>query len=339
MPVRSGWLSPDSQSREDTRLVAFGALTPVSPVATRSGVLPGSADGQTRLSGFTAEGIANSMSVTVHPGRALVQGLDAQGAYPVALTEDLTLTFADGDAQYDRIDLVVLRIYDDFHDGSGRTEAAVEIVQGTPAAVPAVPATPALAIPLYQAAISKGSSAAQAPAWNQTLTGMRTTTVALGGILPVTTDTTGGAYPGQYRDLGGVLQRWTGTAWADYQSPVAVETTTTGATATTDWTLTSYSARRTHGMCSFTLALTRSGADLTATAAGTTNPGNVSDQLIATLPEGWRPTGETIAAASDGYADGSVRILADGSVYLITWSTSGVIQTGHNLRLSACYVL
>ncbi|UXX93737.1 hypothetical protein N7U49_19655 [Streptomyces sp. AD2-2] len=42
MAVRSGWLSPDSQSREDTRLVSLGALTPTSPVATRSGILPGS---------------------------------------------------------------------------------------------------------------------------------------------------------------------------------------------------------------------------------------------------------------------------------------------------------
>lgn len=339
MPVRSGWLSPDSQSREDTRLVSLGALTPVSPVATRSGILPGSADGQFRISGFTVTGTPNTMSVTVSPGRAVVQGADSRGAYPVALTEYLPLTFTDGDAQYDRIDLVVLRIYDDFYDGLGRNEAAVEIVPGTPAAVPVVPATPGLAIPLYQAVIPKGSSAAKAPTWSSALTGLRTTTVAIGGILPVTTDSANGAYPGHYRDLSGVLQRWTGTAWADYQPPVTVETASTGATAATDWTLTTYNARRTRGVCSFTLGLTRSGAAITATAAGTTNPGNLTDQLIATLPAGWRPATETIAAATDGYADGSVRILPDGSVYLITWATSGVIQTSNYLRLSACYVL
>lgn len=339
MPVRSGWLSPDSQTREDTRLVSLGALTPVSPVATRSGVLPGSADGQTRLSGFTVQGVANTMSATVSPGRAIVQGADAQGAYPVALTESLTLTFADGDAQYDRIDLVVLRVYDDPYDASGRTEAAVEIVPGAPAATPAAPAAPALALPLYEARIPKGASAAQAPNWTTALTGRRTATVALGGILPVTTDTTNGAHPGQYRDLSGVLQRWTGSAWADYQPPVAVDSTTTGAAAGTDWSVNAYAARRTHGVCSFTLGLTRTGAAITATAAGTTNPGNVTDQLVATLPAGWRPAGETYAVATDGFADGAVRILPDGSVYLVTWSTSGVIQTGNSLRLSACFVL
>ncbi|MFF3940827.1 hypothetical protein [Streptomyces phaeofaciens] len=217
MPVRSGWLSPDGQSREDTRLVSLGALTPTSPVATRSGILPGSSDGQWRISGFTVEGVTGTMTATVSPGRAVIQGADAQGAYPVALTENQTLTFADGDALYGRIDLVVLRVYDHAHDGSGRTEAVVEIVRGTPAAAPAAPATPALSIPLYEVVVPKNASTgAGAIAWASALTGRRTATVGVGGILPVTTDTSNGAYPGQYRDLSGQLQRWNGTAWADY---------------------------------------------------------------------------------------------------------------------------
>lgn len=153
MPVRSGWLSPDGQSREDTRLVSLGALTPTSPVATRSGVLPGSSDGASRISGFTLTGTANSMSATVSPGRAVLQSTDARGAYPVALTEYLPVTFADGNAQYTRIDLLVLRIYDDAYDGLGRTEAVVEIVPGTPAAAPAVPAAPGLSLPLYEVTV------------------------------------------------------------------------------------------------------------------------------------------------------------------------------------------
>jgi hypothetical protein len=188
--------------------------------------------------------------------------------------------------------------------------------------------------------VPKGASAGSNPiAWNSALTGRRTTTVAVGGILPVTTDTATGAYPGQYRDNNGVLQRWTGSAWADYQAPVAVETTTTGATASGNWSLTAFNARRTRGVCSFTVALARTTSSLTSNAAGTTNPGNVADELICTLPAGWRPATETYAIASDGYADGSVRISTDGSVYLITWSTSGVIQVGNSLRFSTCFVL
>ncbi|MFB7498451.1 hypothetical protein ACFC09_27825 [Streptomyces sp. NPDC056161] len=215
MPLRSGWLSPDSQSREDTRLVSLGALTPTSPVATRSGILPGSPDGQWRITGFTLTGTPGTMSATVSPGRAIVQGTDAQGAYPVALTEYLPLTFADGAAQYARIDLVVLRIHDEYRDGDTiRTEAAVEIVQGEAAAVPVVPPLPSLSIPLYQVLVpANASTGTTAIDWDKALTGMRTATVAIGGILPVTTDTTNGAYPGQYRDVSGGLQRWNGTAW------------------------------------------------------------------------------------------------------------------------------
>ncbi|MFJ8106758.1 hypothetical protein [Streptomyces sp. NPDC096132] len=217
MPVRSGWLSPDGQSREDTRLVSLGALTPTSPVATRSGILPGSSDGVSRISGFTLTGAANTMTATVSPGRAVIQSTDARGAYPVALTEYLPLTFADGDAQYGRIDLVVLRVYDHDYDASGRSEAVVEIVQGTPAATPAVPAAPGLSLPLYEVVVQKNASGGtNAIAWSTALTGRRTATVGVGGILPVTTDTSIGAYPGQYRDLGGQLQRWSGTAWANY---------------------------------------------------------------------------------------------------------------------------
>ncbi|MER5433888.1 hypothetical protein [Streptomyces sp. NPDC002588] len=340
MPVRSGWLSPDGQSREDTRLVSLGALTPTSPVATRSGVLPGSAEGLYRISGFTLTGTAGTLSATVSPGRAVIQGSDAQGAYPVALTEYLPLVFADGDAQYGRVDLVVLRVYDDAYDGSGRTEAVVEIVKGTPAATPAVPAVPALALPLYEVTVPKGASAGTTPIdWANALVGRRTATVGVGGILPVTTDTTNGSYPGQYRDLNGVVQRWSGTAWTDYQPPLVVETLTTGLTVTGSWSLSWYGARRTRGVCSFSVGLLRTTSALTATAAGTTNPGNVADEAICVLPAGWRPAVETYATASDGYASGAVRIAADGTVQLVAWATSGVIQVGNNLRFSACFVL
>ena len=340
MPVRSGWLSPDGQSREDTRLTSLGALTATSPVATRSGVLPGSADGLWRISGFTVTGTSGTMNATVSPGRAVIQAGDTRGAYPVALTETLPLTFPDGDAQYARIDLVVVRVYDDAYDASGRTETVVEIVKGLPAASPAVPTLPAASLPLYQVARPAGAGAGSGGlAWSTALTGVRTATVAIGGIVPVTTDTTIGAYPGQYRDASGVLQRWNTSAWVDYQPPLVVETTTTGVTASGNWSLSAFNARRTRGVCSFTVTLARTTSALTASAAGTTNPGNVADETICTLPSGWRPVAETYAAASDGYADGTVRILADGTVQLISWSTSGVIQVGNSLRFSACFVL
>lgn len=220
MPLHSAWLLDNGQSRQDTRVSPTGTFTPTSPMATRSGVVPGSTDGTSRISGFTVVGVT-AMTAQVYPGRAVIQGLDAQGAYAVSLTENLTLAFEDGDAQYGRIDLVVLRVHDDQFDASGRNDATVEIIKGTPAATPVAPAAPAQAIALYQVQVPVNASASNGIQWDTALTGVRNATVAAGGILPVSTDTAPGAYPGQFRDVAessatGHLERWNGHAWARY---------------------------------------------------------------------------------------------------------------------------
>ena len=220
MPLNAGWLSPDSQTRRITRLISLGPTTPANPIQSRSGILPGTYDGQFRVGGFWLGGAAGTMKATLYHGRAVIQGTSAQGAYPVVLDEDTTLTFADGDAQYGRIDLVVLRVYDDEYDGSGRHEAAVEIIKGTPAATPAPPATPGLALVLFQVAVPAGASTAKGGIdWSTRLTDLRTTLVSVGGILPVYNNAgAAGSYPGQYQDNAnaGYLQRWNGTAWTAY---------------------------------------------------------------------------------------------------------------------------
>jgi hypothetical protein len=223
MTIHSAWVADTGQTRQDSRLAPIGTFTPTSPLASRSGVLPGSADGTTRLSGLNAAG-TSAMAVTVYPGRAVVQGLDAQGAYSVTVTDPVTLTVDDGNPQYPRIDLIVLRVYDDQFDASGRNEAVIELVKGAENANPAVPpAVPPLALALHQISVPAGASAGDGGiAWTGgALLGLRTATVALGGILPVTSDTSPGAYPGQFRDVydtsnSGHLERWNGTAWTRY---------------------------------------------------------------------------------------------------------------------------
>ncbi|MFJ1811880.1 MULTISPECIES: hypothetical protein [unclassified Streptomyces] len=218
MNLRSSWVAETGQTREDTRLTQLGATTPANPLDVRSGILPGSYDGQYRLSGFWMEGGAGTMTATVHEGRAVIQADSNQGAYPVALAEPITLTFADGDASNPRIDLVVLKIYDDLYDDSGFTKASVEIIKGTPGATPAVPAVPGIGLPIYQVRVPAGSSAGNGGVnWNGAID-LRTPTVAVGGILPAVGESGNGAYPGQYRDSGGALQRWDGSAWVGYPS-------------------------------------------------------------------------------------------------------------------------
>ncbi|MFI2430267.1 hypothetical protein [Streptomyces sp. NPDC018693] len=218
MTVRSAWLTEFGQTREDTRVTLSGLLTPNAfapeniPLKARGGLVPG---------GFALTGTAGSMTFTVGPGRAFIQGgRTAQGTYPVAVTEPESLTVADGDAQYDRVDLVELVVQDSVYDGTAETRAFVRLVRGTPAATPVVPNTPdGSALPLYRilvpARVSAGTGGLN---WSEVVTNLRYPTVALGGIVPASGFT--GAYAGQYRDTPGVLERWDGTAWVAYPKAV-----------------------------------------------------------------------------------------------------------------------
>ncbi|MEV8537359.1 hypothetical protein [Streptomyces sp. NPDC051572] len=323
MTVRSGWLSPDSQSREDTRLISLGALTPTSAVATRSGVLPGSPTGSFRISGFTLTGTTGTMSGTVSPGRAIVQSTDTRGAYPLALTEYQTVTFPDGDAQYTRIDLLVLRIYDDLYDSSGRTEAVVEIVKGTPAATPAVPAVPDLALPLYEVTVPAGTSAGTGGiSWTTALVGRRTATVGVGGILPITTDTSNGAYPGQYRDLNGQLQRWNGTAWTDY--PVLP----TWQSWTPTWTTATGSATPAFGNATVSCRYVKFGTtvhlNFAITFGSTTTFGT-----SPTVNDNWRfslPVAASSTRMAIGFAEMSANTAGNRATARVYLSTTGAFE-------------
>ncbi|WP_369036432.1 hypothetical protein [Streptomyces adonidis] len=215
MNARSAWLSPTGQTREDTRVTQLGAVTPADNIEGRSGILPGSPTGAARITGFALTGATGGMTAAIGPGRAIVQAASARGAYPVAVTEPITLTFDNGQ-EYARKDLVVLRIYDDQYDASGRTEAVVEVVKGTPAATsPVPPATPATALPLYAVNVPANAGAGSGGlSW--VVDDLRTSIVAVGGILPTYGETGNGAYPGQYRDTATALQRWNGTVWIPY---------------------------------------------------------------------------------------------------------------------------
>ncbi|WP_030687868.1 hypothetical protein [Streptomyces globisporus] len=379
MAVRSGWLSPTGQTRQNTRITNIGATTPVNPLGVRSGILPGTFDGKYRVGGLWMSS-TGPMTATVYQGKAVIQGGTADGAYPVALDEDMTITFADGDPLNDRIDLVVLRVYDNDVDALGKYEAGIEIVRGTPAAVPTAPAAPARSLILFTVKVKKGASAGTGGIdWaGGASTDLRTTTVSSGGILPVYNNAgvpgaypgqyqdndnahflqrwdgtawvaypkeiggiapsgtiTTGSYTGQYRDYNGQLQRWNGNAWAAYQPPVEVETTSTGATPAAGWTLVGFAGRRTRGVATVSVTVVRNGTDLTATSAGNLSP----DELVCTLPAGWRPSFAYEASGTDFYGQGAFTLSTDGNVHVRAWSANGVLTAGRNIRITATYVL
>ncbi|MCF2532724.1 hypothetical protein [Yinghuangia soli] len=214
MTVRSAWLPANQQSRSDTRLAPTGTMSPTGPLTSRPGALPGGTP-------LLATGVA-AMQVRIDPGRAVIQGTALQGAYPVVLSEAETLTVADGDAQYARIDLVVLQVYDHDYDASGQTAGVLRLIKGVAAAGPQVPATPAAALALWSIAVpSKASAGTGGITWASALTDLRVYTVGAGAILPAAGDTAPGAYVGQYRDTGSALERWNGSAWTAYPAPAA----------------------------------------------------------------------------------------------------------------------
>ncbi|WP_432155524.1 hypothetical protein [Streptomyces sp. bgisy153] len=334
MTVRPAWLLPLGQTREDTRLAPIGTWSPDGEIRTRDGVIPGGKP-------FAATG-AGAMALQIGVGRAVVQGTTAQGAYPVAVDAPETVTFADGAAQFARIDSVILHVYDGLFDESENALARIEIVQGEASATPTAPTLPACSLRLWDVTVPAGASAGVGGIdWKSALADRRRYTAAVGGIIPqgwgLSFD---GAYEGQYRDADGTLERWDATdgEWVTYRPPErAAETVSGGIVTATGWTLTSFSGRRRNGVAQVLGYWTRTGANLPSTP-------NIADTLVATLPDGWRPVVLVEAVASNGYGFGAVAIGADGKMTLRSWAGGGpslntsALEKDTNLRISATFV-
>ncbi|MGW0686554.1 hypothetical protein ACWD2L_24675 [Streptomyces sp. NPDC002754] len=331
MTVRPAWLLPLGQTREDTRLAPVGTWSPEGEIRTRDGVIPGGAP-------FAATG-AGAMSLQIGVGRAAVQGTTAQGAYPVAVDAPEVVTFTDGNAQFTRIDAVILRVYDGLFDENESTLARIEVVEGEANATPTAPNLPPCSLRLWDVTVPAGASAGVGGIdWNSALADRRRYTAAVGGIIPrgwgLSFD---GAYDGQYRDTGGVLERWNATdgQWETYRPPERpVETISGGLSVASGWSLSSFDARRRSGVVQFLGYFVRTGANLPA------NP-NIGDTLVATLPAGWRPIVLLEALASNGYGLGAVAIGSDGKMTLRSWAggqnTDG-IEKSTNVRIAATFV-
>ncbi|MEW2573655.1 hypothetical protein [Streptomyces sp. NPDC047070] len=333
MTVRAAWLltgPPDGQTRSDTRLAPLGTMVPEGELTSRDGVIAGG-------SPLLATGVA-AMQVQLGTGRAIVQGTTAQGAYPVAVTVPETLTVGDGDAQNPRVDSIVLRVYDGLYDQSKTTAVAVELIKGQPAASPSEPLLPASTLRLWNITVPAGASAGNGGiTWTSALADRRRFTASYGGIIPRGWGTSfTGAYDGQYRDNAGVLERWNAATakWDVYRPPLAVETTTSGFAVGSGYTLNQFSARRTGGLCTFVLEVTRKGTQLDVPAAG-----NINDETLGTLPAGWRPFGDLELPASDGFGEGAARLNTAGLLTLRTWSGNGALRNDRNIRTSATFIL
>jgi hypothetical protein len=115
-----------------------------------------------------------------------------------------------------------------------------------------------------------------------------------------------------------------------------VETTSSGLTAGTNFSVTSFSGRRTCGVVNIVVILNCTGGTITADAAG-----NISDTLCATLPAGWRPVAGTqfISYDKGGIADGAVRVATDGTCTLVSLSPTATIVSGQTVNFSTTFVV
>lgn len=222
MAVRAGWHLPitvsDGNTREDMRLSQQVMMSPATAITAASGIRPGAISGSAP---FDLQSVS-AMVCKITAGVVYIQGTTAQGAYGVVNTTDRNLTFSDGHATNPRIDLVVLRIWDNYIDGLAQTVADIVVVPGTAASSPVAPAVPAASIALWEvrvnAAVSAGTGGiASNPGWTSARTDRRVYTVASGGIRPATGGWSG-SYDGQYRDAGAGPERWY-TATSTWNAP------------------------------------------------------------------------------------------------------------------------
>jgi hypothetical protein len=112
-----------------------------------------------------AQNTGSDMNVKIGSGtafdRAVVVGvLAGQGTYICEhQNATQTLAVAASDPTNPRIDIAILRVYDDTFDSSGLDEADLEIITGTPAGSPSAPATPSGAYKLADIAVAAGVTA------------------------------------------------------------------------------------------------------------------------------------------------------------------------------------
>lgn len=113
------------------------------------------------------------------------------------------------------------------------------------------------------------------------------------------------------------------------------DSTTSGATAATGFSLTSFSGRRVNGITTVVVVLSRTGANIGETAAGT---GNISNTDIATLPSGWRPPETLETIFNNGVNDGAVTIATNGVMTADTTSGSSGIENGSTIRVCGMWI-
>jgi hypothetical protein len=192
-----------------------GLLTPDyirGPLVARSGVKPSPAGVGLQVT----QRATPDKWVTVSAGTCFIAAASAVGgSYECINDSAFSVQLADAHATLPRKDLLIARVYDAVDDTGTDNKWAIEAVQGTPAASPARPGTPAGAIALAEVTVPAASSTII----NANITDLRSAVVASGGILPAVNaaDVPTAPYAGMgvYRRDTSRLQMHDGTGWRE----------------------------------------------------------------------------------------------------------------------------
>jgi hypothetical protein len=286
-------------------------------------------------------GSLTGSALSIGPGRAVLQGATTatQGAYLAAMSATWSATVPAA-SSLGRIDLVILRVWDNEVDSSGLTQADLVYVTGTPSASPVAPtiSSSSTAIPITQISVPHTGSPALVQA------GVIPYTAAAGGIIPVAN---AASYPqaaetGQllYNIATGRLLRWTGPGaatpvktapFAPVTQPVtaSVACTSTGSTvATLPATIT------VDGATEIEIVATWAGVHMTTPVAGAALTHAIT--LNGVTVDKWfyaQPTGPASGIATGG-ASHSTRVTPAAGTYTIAW-TGIVTGTTNTISVTA----
>jgi hypothetical protein len=160
--------------------------------------------------GAMAVTTAGGMNVAVNAGYCCCPNSSSalQGAYVFGLMNAQTFALNTASATLPRIDTVVANVAD---LGTDASAAYVQVVTGTPASAPTVPAPPANSITLAQVYVGAGVTSITAA----NITDVRSYVVAPGGILPIQNEAAAPAVPATqflYNIATNQLVTGTGTA-------------------------------------------------------------------------------------------------------------------------------
>jgi hypothetical protein len=171
------FLQSGSHPARDVRMALQATLgQPTSGVTRAGGVVPGFG-GQL----FCQQNGTPNMTVLVSSGAVLAPGTASatQGSYPFVNDAQISVNIAASHASLPRIDVIAARIKDTQY-GDASNEAVIEVVTGTPAGSPAVPALNANSVKLFEVAVAAGVTTIV----NGNLTDRRVWAVSVGGVHP-----------------------------------------------------------------------------------------------------------------------------------------------------------